>query len=395
MNASFLHRHRGIGLPRRSADRRGATLVLIAIMSTALISLGALVINWSYVELTNTQLRSASDAAVKAAVVTLSQTQNQGDARRAAKAIAREYTIGGKQLRLRNTDIEFGTSELQDDGSYSFVTGQQPVNSARVTAGLGDGALTASIPVLFSNFLTTSSFDLEKQSTAGRYDHDICVVVDRSASMAWDLSGVDFSYPEEYNDDSTVQNYFKAPHPTGSRWAKLVEALGVFQEVVDRRNLNAQVGLASYSSNYTFGQFESYRVSTDQAMSGETIDFVAAAEAIGQEPIIGDTNIRAGINEGKNVLLDDEKRGTANRTMILLSDGRRTEGGNPIAKATNFYNNRRITIHTISFGDGADQVTMQAIADAAGGNYYHALTGSQLEAAFEDIAQQLPAVLTY
>ncbi len=388
-------RRRGIGRTHRRTDRRGATLVLIAIMSTAMIGLGALVLNWSYIELTNTQLRSASDAAVKAAVVTLSQTQNQSQARQAAKTIAREYTIGGQELRLRNSDIQFGNSEIQADGSYLFVTGQQPINSARVTASLGNGALAASVPVLFSSLLTTDSFDLQKQSTAGRYDHDICVVVDRSASMAWDLSGVDFSYPEEYNNDSTVQNYFKAPHPNGSRWAKLVEALGVFQEVVDRRNLNAQIGLASYASDYTFGLFESSQVSTDQVMSGDTYDFVNAAAAIGQEPIIGDTNIRRGINEGKNVLLDDEKRGTANRTMILLSDGRRTEGGNPVTKAADLYNNRRIAIHTISFGEGADQATMQAIADAAGGNYYHALTGTDLEAAFEDIAQQLPAVLTY
>ncbi|MEN0109676.1 MAG: vWA domain-containing protein [Planctomycetota bacterium] len=377
----------------RRTDRRGATLVLIAVMSTALVSLGALVINWSYIELTHTQLRAASDAAAKAAAVTLSQTQNQGDARRTARQIAREYRVGGRQVTLRNSDIVFGNGESDGAGGYTFNQGEQPLNSARVTARCGSGSSMSSVPVFFSNIMPEGTFDLEKQSTAGRYDHDICVVVDRSASMAWDLSSVDFQYPAEYVDDSTLQNYFKPPHPTESRWAKLVESLGVFRDVVNRRNLNPQIALVSYASNYTFGVFQSSRVSRDQLLDKDTDLFVDEANRLGGVPLIGDTNISAGLSNGRSVLLSrSERRVTANRTMILFSDGVRTEGGNPVQQAQRAANSR-ITVHTVSFGDGADQQAMQQIAQTGGGNHYHANTGIELESAFEQIAEQLPAVL--
>lgn len=376
-----------------AADRRGATLVLIAVMSTALVSLGAFVINWSYVELTNTQLRSACDAAAKAAVVTMSQTQEMDAARVAAQEIAAEYRIGGLQLILEDGDIEFGNGEPNGSGGYTFVANQQPLNCARVVARCGGSSATASVPVLFASLMEKDSFDLEKDAVAGRYDHDVCVVVDRSGSMAWDLTSVDFSYPGEYNDDSTLQNYFRAPHPTGSRWAKLVDSLEVFREVIDRRDLNAKVGLVSYASNYTFGLFQSTTVTADQVMSSNTSLFVEAAEAIGEEPIIGDTNIGAGIDTGVSVVTSPtEGRLTANRTIVLLSDGVRTEGADPVSRATAAAANR-ITVHTISFGDGADQNVMQQIADATGGSHYHANSGEELMSAFEQIAEELPAVL--
>ncbi|TWT48677.1 vWA domain-containing protein [Botrimarina hoheduenensis] len=383
-------RLRGGGAASR---RRGATLVLIAVMSTALVSFGALIINWSYIELTNTQLRSASDATAKAAVVALSQTQNQSQARTIARQIAREYQVGGRDLILRGSDIEFGNAQRQPNGTIVFNAGVQPLNSARVVAACGGSAATAAVSTMLGNILNPDEFTLSKTATAARYDHDIVMVVDRSASMAWDLSGVDFSYPAEYNNDSTLQNYFKAPHPTESRWAKLEDALGVFRDVIVDRRLNAQVGLVSYASDYTFGLFNSTRVTRDQLLSSNTSDYLTAAAAIGTRPIIGDTNIGAGIDEGRLVLLNaSERRMTANRTMILLSDGRRTQGADPVARAARAANSR-ITVHTISFGDGADLQVMADVALAGGGQHYHASTAQQLTEAFRTIAEQLPAIL--
>lgn len=376
-----------------AADRRGATLVLIAVMSSALVSLGVLVINWSYIELTNTQLRSATDAAAKAAVVALSQTQLQEDARQAARSIASQYRIGGQQLALSDDDIEFGNGEPNGSGGFNFVAGQLPLNCARVVGQFGGSSATAAVPVLFAHLLPEDSFELEKDAVAGRFDHDICVVVDRSGSMAWDLTGVDFSYPDEYHTDSTVQNYFRPPHPTGSRWAKLVDALEVFRQVIDRRDLNARIGLVSYSSNYTFGLFSSTTVTTNQTMSADTYRFVDAARAIGLNCIIGDTNIGAGIDQGIAVVTAPAtSRMTANRTIVLLSDGRRTEGADPVARAQ-VAAASRITVHAVSFGDGADQAVMQQIAAATGGNHYHANSGAELQSAFEQIAHELPAIL--
>lgn len=380
-------------LRRPAATRRGATLILVAVMSSALVSLGALVINWSYIELTNTQLRSASDAAAKAAAVTMSQVQNQGQAKQAAKLVAAEYTVGGQSLRIRNRDIEFGNAESDGNGGYTFSAGVQPLNCARVVARCGPGSATASVSAVMGNLLETDEFELEKEAIAGRFDHDICIVVDRSASMAWDLTGVDFSYPEEYNNDSTLQNYFKPPHSTGSRWAKLRDSLGVFRDALASRDLNPNIGLVSYASNYTFGLFESERVTRNLLMDLNADEFLAAADVIAQSPLIGDTNIAAGINNGRSVLLSSsERRVTANRTLILFSDGVKTEGGNPVTRAE-VAADSRITIHTVSFGDGSDQEVMQQIAEAGNGNHYHADNAEELASAFAAIADELPAML--
>ncbi|MEQ8847323.1 VWA domain-containing protein [Botrimarina sp.] len=389
---------------RRPSPRRGAVLVLVAVMSSGLVAMGALVINWAYIELTNTQLRSAADAAAKAAVVSLSQTQDEALARVAARDIGSRFRVGGQTLNLADGDIEFGNATPDGAGGFVYTPNAAPRNSARVVARVGDGSSTAAVRAVFANLLPVDEFGLAKEAVAGRYDHDICIVVDRSASMAWDLTGVDFSYPSTFNDDSTLQNYFREPFlgydasepdplKRQSRWGALLDALATFKGVVDRRDLNPQVALVSYASNYTFANFSATRSSRDQKLDPDTLKFLDAAHRLGEKPIIGDTNIKAGMDRAKTVLTSNpERRDTANRTMILLSDGRRTEGGDPVVGAEQAAA-QRITIHTISFGDGADQAVMAQIAQVGNGSHYHANTGPELQAAFEQIAEELPAVL--
>ena len=300
---------------------------------------------------------------------------------------------------LSDGDIEFGNGVPDGAGGYNFVPDQLPLNCARVVGQCGGNSATAAVPVLFAHLMPTDTFELQKDAIAGRYDHDVCVVVDRSGSMAWDFTGTDFSYPDEYQTDSTVQNYFRPPHPSGSRWANLELALDRFREVIERRDLNAKVGLVSYSSNYTFGLFNSTTVTTNQTLHADTSRFVTAARTIGNSAVIGNTNIGAGIDRGVSVVTDPSRsRLTANRTLVLLSDGRRTEGSDPIARAQAAVASR-ITVHTICLGgNSADRNVMQQIASTTGGNFYHvALSGDEsalnLIDAFEQIAEELPAVL--
>ena len=53
-----------------------------------------------------------------------------------------------------------------------------------------------------------------------------------------------------------------------------------------------------------------------------------------------------------------------------------------------------IVIHTVTFGDGADQQEMQAVAAATGGNFYHAPDAATLQEVFEEIALTLPVMFT-
>ena len=78
--------------------------------------------------------------------------------------------------------------------------------------------------------------------------------------------------------------------------------------------------------------------------------------------------------------------------MVLMSDGHYTVGTQPRLVAPQAAN-QDIIIHTISFGE-ADQDEMQAIADATGGNHYHAPDAAALQDIFEEIALTLPVVFT-
>lgn len=374
--------------------RNGATLILVAALTAAMLGIGSLALNVAYVELSRTQLRTTADAAVKAALVTLSETQSRSQARQAARSVARQNMVLGKQLAIAGSDILFG-SAVEEDGRYTFVKGGRPLNSVQLTVRFGEGTNNDAASTLLTSFVGANSFSGEETAVAGRYDHDIVVVVDRSGSMAWDDSGVEFSYPGGQVDDSTFQNYFRPPHESQSRWAALVEALEAFDVVLGERDLNPQLGLVSYSSDFTFGFHNSEEVTLDQPLTAETRRVLAAVKDIGEGVLIGDTNIASGLREGRRALLDRGlRRLTATRTLILLSDGVATEGGDPVEVAQAF-TKQRIKVHTISFSDGADKDEMLAIAETTGGRHYHAPTGEQLSEAFRRIAEELPTTLTF
>jgi Mg-chelatase subunit ChlD len=126
---------------------------------------------------------------------------------------------------------------------------------------------------------------------------------------------------------------------------------------------------------------------SDHAAISDTI------ETIGDEAIIGGTNISAGINDGISVLTNtDTVRAHAFKVMVLMTDGQWNAGGDPITFA-NQAAAQGIVIHTITFSAGANQTDMQAVADATGGRFYHAPDAAALNAAFADIAYSVPVLL--
>jgi hypothetical protein len=51
-------------------------------------------------------------------------------------------------------------------------------------------------------------------------------------------------------------------------------------------------------------------------------------------------------------------------------------------------------VFTITFSDEADQTTMKLVAEKGLGKHYHATNGSSLTGVFQDIAKQLPIILS-
>ncbi len=63
---------------------------------------------------------------------------------------------------------------------YAFTSGGTPTNSVQLTG-------TVNPPLFITTFLPISKFTTTQVSVATRVCYDICLVLDRSASMAFDL----------------------------------------------------------------------------------------------------------------------------------------------------------------------------------------------------------------
>ena len=104
----------------RVRSRRGSILMLAGAAFFALVALAGLSINVAYMELVRAEQRLATDAAAKAALVALGQSQSQTQAKQAAKTIAALHRVAGRSVVLDDSDIEIGASTGNSNGTYSF-----------------------------------------------------------------------------------------------------------------------------------------------------------------------------------------------------------------------------------------------------------------------------------
>jgi hypothetical protein len=356
--------------------------------------IAALCMNSAYIELSKSEMRLATDAAAKAASITLGQTGDQNAARTKARQICQKHMVAGAILQIRTGDVDFGLSSVSPSGQYSFVEGGQPVNSVRVSSSFArrTGGV-ASLPAL-GGFLGRNSFTLVQDSVATRIDNDVCLVVDRSGSMAWDLTNTPYSYPGNLNGKSHIQNYFLPPHATGSRWAALTNSIDTFLTILDNNPYQPRVALVSYSSNFQFGLFSSTVSSIDQPLTFDFNSIRNQLTLIGSKPVIGNTNIAAGLRDGIATLASQaSSRPNASHNLVLMTDGILTQGDDPVELAA-LALTQNIKVHTITFSAQADQDLMEQVAIAGGGQHYHAPDAATLTEIFTELAETLPAMLT-
>ncbi|XZE34461.1 vWA domain-containing protein [Pirellulaceae bacterium SH501] len=381
------------------ADSRKGSLVLFATaVFLALGGLAGLAINIAYMEMLRTEQRVVTDAAAKSALVVLGQTQSRQQAIATAKSIAALHRVAGRPVQLQDSDIRIGASVMRPNGTFQFteVPGDSAAvtNSVRVACSL-NRVVEGGVPIIMMpQMMGNSKYQLEQFAAATRIEMDVCVVVDRSGSMAWSLGSQPFEYPGDLAGKSPIQNYFQLPHPTLSRWSALRNAMNVFVTVLEEAPIKSRVALASYSSNFTFGVWSSIVASIDEPLTTTYSSIPARLDTMAQQPLIGNTNIAAGLREGINALTDPSKsRITSSKTIILLTDGIKTQGDDPVELA-NYARQMNIRIHTIAFSAQADIPLMTSVAHAGGGQCYVAPDAESLTETFRTIAATLPNMLT-
>ncbi len=369
----------------RQADRRGAIVVLCAILLPVLVILSAFAIDVAWMQLVRTELRTATDAAARAAAKELSLEQNVNDARRAAKRTASRNLVAGQPLRLRNNQVLFGESSQSDSTQrFSFSTGGNTINGVRVTGSRAAGSRDGAVDLFFGGVLGTHTYEPVHQAMSTVMDRDICIVIDRSGSMGLDI---------DFAGTGNGQNC--GPMATDTRFYALGQAIQAFLSELEDTYPEEQVALASYSTNNTIrcgGDRHRFNVSSlDCTLSLDYDRVTAAMDEYMTNGIGGGTAIGAGLQEGIDAL--SGARPYAIKTIVLMTDGRHNSGTTPETVALNSASDD-VVIHTVTFSPNADIARMENVASIGGGQHFHADTAVDLAIIFREIARTLPVLLT-
>ncbi len=383
---------------RLQQQRRGAVLVLFGLLIIVIFAMIAFAVDVAYMQLVRAELRAATDAAAKAGALELRLTDGDGAAARAAAiAAAARNNVGGKPLVLNGSEITLGRSVYSGDGTYQFVANQTPYTSLRINSNLTPSSAMGSVRLFFGNMLGASSFTPQQIATASQLQQEIVLCLDRSHSMTFDLSGVDWSYPPS---QGKLKNPITGdPDKKLSRWAALDRAVDTFISILSSQRTQPRVGLVTWGSDigkntveYLLTGLTEVAVLRDVSMTTAYNDITKAIKTRGKKPMLGGTNMAAGLDEAIDILTEPGISTLANRIIVLMTDGDWNKGRDPILSA-NDAAAAGIVIHTIGMLND-DQATLQQIAQITGGEYIYAANDAELEEAFKKIARMLPVALT-
>lgn len=362
--------------------RKGAVLVLMVLLLPVTLMLCAFAVNMAYMELNRTELYSAADAAARASGREFTITRSQALAVARGKEFAKLNDIAGDPMTLESSDFVFGTGSRPTISKYSFTPGGPNPNAVEVTARRVVGAPDGPIELLMPNLMGVTSFQAQRSSVSTQVEVDIALVIDRSGSMAYGVGEVAAYPPIPASAPSGWA--FCDPVPPNSRWLNVVAAVDVFLDELATSPSNELVSLSTYNHAST----------TEQALTSDYDLIRAGLVPYTNSFCAGGTNIGGGINEGASTLaLSPNARSNAVKVIVLLTDGIHNTGYNP-ERAANAAVAGGVVIHTITFSDEAEQRLMRKVASVGGGKHFHATSASDLIAIFQEIAKQLPTLLT-
>jgi Flp pilus assembly protein TadG len=155
--------------------RKGAIAVLAAIFMVVMLGMVAFSVDVGYIANTQAELQRACDAAALAAAGSL--VNGNGSATTAAQNYLALNNVAGRAIDPSNMTVNFG---LWNTNSYSFTASAQTPSAVQVTL------LDNNESLFFGRVLNKNSVNLQAHSVAMYQPRDIMLVLDFSASMAYD-----------------------------------------------------------------------------------------------------------------------------------------------------------------------------------------------------------------
>ncbi|MGI9517006.1 MAG: VWA domain-containing protein [Pirellulaceae bacterium] len=336
---------------RLTSQRRGAMMVLISVLLIILFVAAAFAIDVAYMHATRAELRTATDAAARAASEALGRLQDTEAAIQAAMDIAAENRVANKPLELAREDIILGTHTIQPDGTFQFTPDVEPFTSIQVRGRRVEGSPSGPVPLFFGPLLGVTEFEPVQFATASRLDRDIALVLDVSGSM---------------------RNF--------GRFDALRNALTVFLIELDNMPQQEVVSLAVYNQNA-------------RRVQPMTADLSQIRDAFDEETPGGFTAIGRGMQAGlASIKHDAQSRPFAFKELIVMTDGNHNTGVSPLSIVPEAVA-ENVIVHTITFSEGANQALMRQVAEDANGLFQHANTDEELIEVFREVALQIPVVL--
>lgn len=406
-------------MSRRSiiSNRQGAAAIIVLQMFIVSMFFAFLAINLSNVQRQHAAGQISSDLASRWGVDMISRSENQKEMAKQIEEVAlKNWTVndtltkGWLEKNRDNIDvnIEFGSAKVKGD-SLVFKSGQKPTNAVRVSSHMATN-------VVGYNSRTVKELNIARAATSVAIERDLCLVVDRSGSMNFDLHTGTWSTDKSrhwYNPMSTSNSsYWRSrahiwwwywPHPTDSRWSTMLPAVHGLAAELDKTSQHELFSIVSYSTQvngyaYTHGwggKTKKYTADPADIESDPTFDYHQATEDLEErytwdQPVMGGTNISAGIDLAAQVLTGSNARPNAFKTMIVMTDGQFNDGRDPWQAAADAAA-LGIEVYTVTFSHQANQQTMIEAAKHGGGKHFHAPDGKSLEEIFRAIANIPPA----
>ncbi len=363
-----------------ASQRQGAVAPLVAVMLLVLLVTGGIAIDHARLRLANLELRAAADSVARSASNEMLRTDSQDAAIAKGQEIAAKYKVGGGTFSLQSSDIKFGIFE-----KGKFNEGKKPPNAVRVTSNRSSGSSAGPIKMIFGSMFGVNQANVGQFATASFRMVDICFVLDRSSSMKLPVNssagGLSLSDP-------------RAPVPpySDSRWRALDNAFDLFIDELNNNQSEERVGMVSFASDFSAFGVTTPASRTDLDLTSNLSNAKTKMNSISNSVWNGNTYIEAGMRDGIGVLkYSAAARINAEKTLIVLTDGRQNQGEARLAAADAATEN--ITIHTITFGDYADKVLMAEIATTGNGRYAHADDAAGLQQIMLDLAVTLTTLV--
>ncbi len=393
--------------------RMGVSAILILAMLVPIAIVGFFALSLANIQRNEAASQVAADLSAKYGANAIARELPIDMITERGTSIARDNWTHGGNGQDSNLDkgqvaveIEYGSTRFVNDQA-EFRLGDEPLNSVRVKTAVPAGIVIFGKPI--------GSILVDSAAAVANVERDLCLVIDRSGSMTFDLTTHTWSADKSAHPKNRLalstnlskrsaanQWWWGWPHPENSRWAEMMPAVYALADELEKTKQSELLSIVSYSSQVTENRWDQSTELRSYSSLESTIeaqptlryaDVVSALEHKYNEvmPIMGGTNIASGIDQAAAVLTGSRSRSFAFKTMIVMTDGQHNVGRSPVDAARDAAN-RGIEVFTVTFSHDADVATMQATAAAGNGKHFHAADGETLRQIFIEIANTPPGV---